>query len=153
MKIPVPGRPGDFIRTVSYGEHHMGAETIEFRLSFELEGKRALFTTNGRVLPGRDRRSVYLHDATMVVRIDCETLRASHYRPPRGSYLAGFAEHASRFEVKTRAAAGEVQTKWFDRETMPFEVGLGPASDGLFPSAYAPVVERILAGDPAYQED
>lgn len=131
--------PGLAVETQYHGEHHMGAETVEIRLPFALEGHKRFFFTNGSVLLSADRKALLLHDAVIVLRVDLASRECAHAFPPPGWYIA---ELDSALQAELYGHGSERRAHAF--EGAQFMPGLGPLSAGWSSSAYLPAVKPLL---------
>jgi hypothetical protein len=117
-------------------EHHQGANDVEIRLPFEVEGCSSFRTTNGGAWLSLDRNALFLRDACVMLWIDLRDLCVSYLRPPNGEYFAEVVETATSFKCQLYTGDGSRRwLEWSKREPR-FRTGMGPVVDGRFPSAY-----------------
>ena len=144
MKIQIPGCPEQFVLVDNHGEHHMGCATFEYLFPFDVAGQCRFFATNGEIKASLDGISLLLRDSLLLLRINGVQRKVEHYQPPAGKFIYELIEEETAYRLRLHGRGG-INT-WIEvlKET-PFLPGLGPAADGLMPSAYKPVVESILA--------
>lgn len=133
-KLEMPGT-GHIVEKTSHGEHHMGAETVEFILPFELDGRTSLVSTNGSLSMSADRRYLYLGDATTILRVDCASLEVSNVSPPPGHYFKHMEDTGEEYVFAYYGRKVDKQEERFERAEAPFVPGMGRVQDGRFPSA------------------
>ena len=132
---------GKSICVQSAGEHHMGAEHIEFILSQPLLGVKRFFTTNGQAFFHDEDGYFYLYDSCLIVRVHLETWQASYIERPDSLFITNISIANSNMLMKLYGGGKrESQSKPLDE--IEWSDGLGYAHEGVFPSAYVPWVEE-----------
>ncbi|MDF1825978.1 MAG: hypothetical protein P1U68_15135 [Verrucomicrobiales bacterium] len=154
--IKAPG--GRSISHVFCGEHHMGADHVEFIPSEPVHGVKRFFTTNGRVLFNDADSCFYLlEEHTLIVRIHSESWvasclsqsRSEDFRKIRGElaelYPGGgihetlvtlYPDEDDKAGETDRTSDGQALTE------VVWEAGLGEAFEGVFPNADRQFVDR-----------
>ncbi len=116
----------------------MSADHIEFIPSEPIAGVKRFFTTNGAALFNEADSCFYLYDSSLVVRINSESWTASSLANPGEKVSAELAKLRNKFYPGGRGY--EAQIKVLTDNV--WEEGLGVASEGVFPSAWSPFVEK-----------
>ena len=65
---------GRSISVENAGEHHMGADHVEFVPSEPVHGVKRFFTTNGRAFFNEGDGCFYLYDSCMIIRLDAHSI-------------------------------------------------------------------------------
>ncbi|GAB1270351.1 hypothetical protein NBRC116493_36050 [Aurantivibrio infirmus] len=133
----------EIVKSKFHGEHHMGAETVELILPFELEGYSHLFSTNGSVGKSADARFLYLKDATVVLKVNVENHSVEYFQPPNGKYISAFEESSDGYRMEIYGNYSRPKEQLLSKAEVIFKPGLGPVKNGLFPSAHEPHVNSI----------
>ncbi len=126
-----------------HGEHHMGAETVEMVLPFEIDGYSALYSTNGHVVSSKNPRYLYLWDATVVLRIDLDIKAVGYLLPPERKYISEFSESEDGYSFEVYGGNSKTTSTFMHYSGTNFKPGFGPVKNGLFPSAHKPHVKYI----------
>lgn len=149
---------GKSITTEFCGEHHMGADHVEFIPSEPVHGVKRFFTTNGQVLFNDADSCFYIYDPyTLIIRIHSETWQASCLSQKRSNnfeavrqqlvdlhpgggrhqvLVALYSDGSDSADEEDRSACGKPLTG------AAWEAGLGEASDGIFENADSQFVDR-----------
>ena len=117
----------------------MGAEHIEFVPSEPVDGVTRFFTTNGRVF--FHEGCFYLSDSCLIVRIHADSWRGEHLGQPPGLYFSHVRVEGEELRKDIYKHFGPGETQSIPLADVPWRDGLGPASAGVFPSAFGPWVE------------
>lgn len=135
-------------RVEFFDEHHMASEHIEIVSMTEVEGISRYFTTNGRVLLSSDETVFLIQDASTILAIHREQKTVTHYSLPDsgllghkkdGWFLGNVIETKVGLELMSYCSSGEKRTEL--KRLAGFDEGFGVVSEGVFPSAYGPMVE------------
>lgn len=132
---------GRFIHIDDLGEHHMGAVHIEFIPSEAIHGVSRFFTTNGQLFYREEDDCFYLFDTCLLVRLNADTWRAVHLCHPEGLYCSSVRIEGDEMKMDFYKYIGRGETRSIPLAEIPWQDGLGPASAGVFPSAFNPWVE------------
>jgi len=142
-----------------FEEHHMGAATTRIRPSRPIEGVSEFFATGGSVKFTSDSRWLVLHDRVLVVACEWPNSRSTfHFSPSVAvDWLLFLPRHRPRYltavEVGKLGVFVAYETGFHtqaERRELRFHSaewnrGLGPASNGEFPSSYEPDIRSIRA--------
>ena len=126
-----------------HGEHHMGAETVEMVLPFELDGCSTFYSTNGIFLKSNNSSYMYLRDAMVVLKIDLVSKASEYFLPPKKRYISAFEEAEGGFKFELYGSYSGSEKLFIPFSEINFKSGLGPVKNGIFPSAYMPHIEQI----------
>ena len=128
-----------------HGEHHMGAETVEMVLPFELDSCSTFYSTNGSLLKSNNSSCIYLRDATVVLKIDLVSKASEYFLPPKKRYISSFEEAEGGFKLELYGSYSGSEKLFIPSTEINFKSGLGPVKNGIFPSAYMPHIEHIMS--------
>ncbi|MBK1855968.1 hypothetical protein JO972_13440 [Verrucomicrobiaceae bacterium 5K15] len=120
------------------GEHHMGADHIEFIPSEPIAGVKRFFSTNGTALFNEADACFYLYDSSLIVRIHSESWTATHLADAPEIVYKKLVELRSKFYPSGRG--GEKQINELTEND--WKKGLGAAAEGVFPSAWSPFIDQ-----------
>lgn len=120
------------------GEHHMSANHIEFIPSEPIAGVKRFFTTNGYAFFNEADSCFYLCDSSLVVRVNSKSWTAACLANPGEKVSAELLKLRSKFHPEGRGSETQIKAL----RDSHWEDGLGAASEGLFPSAWEPFVDR-----------
>lgn len=137
-KINLPS--GQSVRLINEGEHHMGCSVVVFALSTPLAGIERFFTTNGMMLCGDPPDFCFLADGSLIVRIDTQHWTASHIARPAAERFGDLRLEGSAlsYELVPVEPTSGLESRSITPDTGDWLAGLGPATEGFFPSAYKP---------------
>jgi len=120
------------------GEHHMGADHIEFIPSEPISGVKRFFCTNGSAFFNEADSCFYLYDSSLVVRINSESWTAACFANPDEKIRTELVRLRSLFYPEGRGYEAQIkilaEIDWKD--------GLGEAFEGVFPTAWEPFVDE-----------
>ena len=140
------------------GEHHMGADHIEFVPSEAIQGVKRFFTTNGRFLFNEADLCFYIYEPyTLIIRIHSESWLASCLSQSRSEHFEVIRQEL--VNMNPGGGMRQVIVKLYQDEDnstgegddtacgqpltdVVWEVGLGEASEGVFPNADSQFVDR-----------
>lgn len=134
--ITSPG--GKAISVEFCGEHHMGADHIEFVPSEPIAGVKRFFTTGGCALFNEADCCFYLFDSFLVVRVHSRSWKATHLADPDKKTLAELQKLRIAFYPEGRGCETQVGAL----KKCAWKAGLGDAHEGVFPSAWQPFVDQ-----------
>ncbi|MCG2586305.1 hypothetical protein [Massilia sp. TS11] len=118
------------------GEHHMGASTIVVSLPFELDGQREFFTTNGKAVYADATRSLFIHDACMVLHIRLDDFSVTNWMPEQGLLIESITPRDDGLLVKIYEARSPRNGRDLCVGLQEFLAGYGKVRNARFPSAY-----------------
>lgn len=134
--IRVKSPSGFYVEVERYGEHHMGAETVELVPSAPVAGVDRFRSTNGWALYDAATDRMFVYDACLILEIDPHTLRCRHFNRPEGWYISGFLREGDGFRFRLYDGIGGREEQVITYEDIPWLEGPGAVGEGRFPSAY-----------------
>ena len=137
-KSTITSPSGKTISVEFCGEHHMGADHVEFIPSEPIAGVKRFFTTGGNALFNEADLCFYLYDSSLVVRVNSKSWRATYLANPDKKIRAELQKLRSKFYPEGRGC--ETQLKALKK--CAWKAGLGEAFEGVFPSAWQPFVDK-----------
>jgi hypothetical protein len=140
-KNTITSPSGKSISVEFCGEHHMGADHIEFIPSEPIAGVKRFFATNGTALFNEADLCFYLYDSSLVVRVNSESWTAASLAKPGEEISALLVKLRSKFYPEGRGRETQIKAL----TDGGWQSGLGEAFEGVFPSAWAPFVEKQKA--------
>jgi hypothetical protein len=120
------------------GEHHMGANHIEFIPSEPIAGVKRFFTTGGEALFNEADLCFYLFDSSLVVRVNSKSWKATYLASPDKKTLAELQKLRYKFYPEGRGCETQIGAL----KKCAWKVGLGEAFEGVFPTAWEPFVKQ-----------
>ncbi len=129
---------GKSISVEFYGEHHMGADHIEFIPSEPIDGVKRFFSTNGYAIFNEADLCFYLFDSHLVVRVNSKSWTASCLANPNKKILTKLQKLRIKFHPEGRGC----ETQFKDLKNCDWKCGLGEAFEGVFPTAWEPFVDK-----------
>ena len=120
------------------GEHHMGADHIEFIPSEPIAGVKSFFTTSGEALFNEANLCFYLFDSSLIVRVNSKSWKATYLANPDKKILAELQKLRNKFYPEGRGYEAQIEAL----KKCNWKAGLGEASEGVFPTAWEPFVEQ-----------
>lgn len=133
---------GKWIIVQFKGEHHMGADHVEYVPSVPIMGVKRFFTTNGSAWYNQHDRCFYMHDSRLIIRIDTEAWKAAYFVSPPKVSFGGITESEDSINMSLYSTgSGAREKNPLNLYNTEWTEGLGSASEGVFPSAWKPWVK------------
>ena len=133
---------GKSISIQNAGEHHMGAEHVEFIPSEPISGVKRFFTTNGRLFFNADDGCFYLYDSCMIIRINADSWKVTCAGRPQPLYFGTVSISEGNLNMDLYSGSGGRESHSKLLGEIDWTDGLGSASEGVLPSAYKPWVDE-----------
>jgi|GEM_PF-7065992 len=132
---------GNWISVLFKGEHHMSADHLEFLPSVPIFGVKRFVTTNGKALFNPQDSCFYIHDSTLIIRINSKTWQATHFISPGKISFGSITQSEDDLNMSLYSTgSGARKPHQLDLKNIEWINGLGPAKKGVFPSAWEPWV-------------
>lgn len=145
-----------FVEIDVYEEHHMGAATTRIRPSRPLGAISVFYASGGDAAFTSDSSWLVIYDRKLVLACEWATGSAFHFTPPfaiggtlllrrkrpRSLKSLSLGESSVRIRYETAFHTQEEEQELLLGGTR-WNAGLGPAANGVFPSAYEPDIRAI----------